>query len=109
MLPVESITSRIYFIRDHKVMLDRDLAVLYGVETKQLKRAVRRNIDRFPSDFMFELTRDEYNSLRSQFGTFKRVKGFEMSADVGFTEQGVAMIKSVAIPFIKFPKKELCY
>ena len=73
-----------------------------------MMRGRHGNQHRFPSDFMFELTGDEYNSLRSQFGTFKRVKGFEMSADVGFTEQGVAMIKSVAIPFIKFPKRELC-
>ena len=53
MLPVENITNKIYFIRDHRIMLDRDLAELYDVETKQLKRAVKRNIDRFPSDFMF--------------------------------------------------------
>jgi hypothetical protein len=56
MLPVESITSKIYFIRDHKVMLDRDLAELYGAETKQLKRAVSRNKERFPDDFIFVLT-----------------------------------------------------
>ena len=66
MLPAENITSKIYFIRKQKVMLDRDLAELYGVETGQLKRAVRRNVDRFPSDFMFVLTIKENNSLRCQ-------------------------------------------
>ena len=68
----KQIEQTILLIRGQKVMLDRDLADLYGVETKQLKRAVRRNVHRFPPDFMFELTRKEYNSLRSQFGTFKR-------------------------------------
>ena len=71
-IPVAHIESRILLIRGQKVMIDRDLSELYGVETKQLKRAVRRNLDRFPSDFMFEMTREEYNSLRSQFGTLKR-------------------------------------
>ena len=71
-IPVAHIESRILLIRGQKVMIDRDLSELYGVETKQLKRAVRRNLDRFPSDFMFEITREEYNSLRSQFGTLKR-------------------------------------
>ena len=64
MLPVETITSKIYFIRDHKVMLDRDLAELYGVETKVLKQAVRRNKRRFPDDFMFILTNQEVKNLR---------------------------------------------
>ena len=68
-LPEEVISSKIYFIRDQKVMLDNDLASLYAVETKQLKRQVRRNIERFPEDFMFELTQVEYEILRSQFGT----------------------------------------
>lgn len=95
MLPVESITSRIYFIRDHKVMLDRDLADLYGVETKQLKRAVRRNIDRFPSDFMFELTIKENNSLRCQFGTLEGKGKHSKYLPLAFTEQGVAMLSSV--------------
>jgi hypothetical protein len=65
----ETIASRIYLIRGIKVMLDRDLAELYEGETAQLKRAVRRNIDRFPSDFMFELTHQEFSNLRSQFVT----------------------------------------
>ena len=68
-LPDEIITSKIYLIRDQKVMVDIDLAELYQVETKQLKRQVRRNIERFPEDFMFELTKEESDNLRSQFGT----------------------------------------
>ena len=63
-MPLESIANRIYLIRDHKVMLDRDLAELYGVATKVLKQAVRRNINRFPEDFMFELSWEEEDSLR---------------------------------------------
>ena len=70
-VPIESIISKIVFVRGEKVLLDGDLAELYGVETKQLKRAVRRNIDRFPLDLMFELTKEEYDSLRYQFGTLK--------------------------------------
>ena len=86
-IPVESITERIYFIRGNKVMLDRDLAVLYGVETKQLKRAVRSNIDRFPADFMFELTCDELQILRCQFGTSSW--GGPRYIPMAFTEQGI--------------------
>ena len=71
-VPIESIISKNIFLRGEKVLLDRDLAELYNVETKQLKRAVRRNIKRFPLDFMFQLTKEEYQSLRSQFGTLKR-------------------------------------
>ncbi len=66
---MERIARKIYLMRSVKVMLDRDLAELYGVETKVLKQAVRRNIDRFPADFMIELTRDESNNLRSQLVT----------------------------------------
>ena len=69
---LEAVVSKIISLRGEKVLLDLDLAELYGVETKQLKRAVRRNIDRFPPDFMFELTKEEYDSLRYQFGTLKR-------------------------------------
>ena len=68
----EFIMSKILLIRDQKVMIDSDLARLYGVETKQLKRQVRRNFDRFPDDFMFELTKSEFEILRSQFGTIKQ-------------------------------------
>jgi hypothetical protein len=71
-LLVEQITSKIYLVRGVKVMLDRDLAELYGVETKVLKQAVKRNIKRFPKDFMFELTKSEEQSLRSQIVTLKR-------------------------------------
>jgi len=69
MIPDEIITNKIYLIREQKVMLDKDLAELYGVENKQLKRQVRRNIERFPKDFMFELTKEEFENLKSQFGT----------------------------------------
>ena len=75
-------------------MLDRDLAELYGVEVKQLKRQVKRNQDRFPADFMFELSRDEYNALRSQFGTLKRGEHSKY-LPYAFTEQGVSMLSSV--------------
>lgn len=81
-------------MRDEKVLLDSDLAELYGVETKQLKRSVRRNFDRFPKDFMFQLSREEYNSLRSQFGTLKRGEHTKYLPYV-FTEQGIAMLSSV--------------
>jgi len=93
MLPAETITSKIYYIRKSKVMLDRDLAELYGVETGQLKRAVRRNIDRFPKDFMFELNDEEHENLRCQFGTSSW--GGTRYKPMAFTEQGVAMLSSV--------------
>ena len=92
--PIENITGKIYVIRSQKVMLDRDLADLYGAETKQLKRAVRRNQQRFPSDFMFELTREEYNSLRCQFGSLER-GAHSKYLPMAFTEQGIAMLSSV--------------
>jgi hypothetical protein len=94
LMPTELIQRKIMVIRGEKVMIDRDLAELYGVETKQLKRAVRRNLHRFPSDFMFELSREEYNSLRSQFGTLKRGTHSKY-LPMAFTEQGVAMLSSV--------------
>ncbi|MBW6537436.1 MAG: ORF6N domain-containing protein [Mariniphaga sp.] len=90
----ERITKAIYLIRDQKVMLDSDLANLYGVETKVLKRAVRRNINRFPEDFMFELTKEEWENLRSHFGTSSEWGGTRYPPFV-FTEQGVAMLSSV--------------
>lgn len=93
-IPDEIIMNKIYFIRGYKVMLDYDLAKLYQVETKHLKRQVRRNIERFPEDFMFELTEKEYNSLRSQFGTLKRGEHTKF-LPFAFTEQGVAMLSSV--------------
>ena len=89
----EIISSKIYIIRQQKVMLDNDLADLYVVETKQLKRQVRRNIERFPEDFMFELTQHEAENLRSQFGTSSW--GGSRYVPMAFTEQGVAMLSSV--------------
>jgi len=91
---IEQITGKIYHIRGTKIMLDRDLALLYGVETRVLKQAVRRNIQRFPDDFMFELTKDEEKSLRSQFVTLKRGRHSKYTS-FAFTEQGVAMLSSV--------------
>lgn len=93
-IPSEIITNKIYFIRGHKVMIDIDLATLYDVENKQLKRQVRRNIERFPEDFMFELTSIEYEILRSQFGTLKQ-GGHSKYLPMVFTEQGIAMLSSV--------------
>ncbi len=94
-IPTETIAARIYLIRGIKVMLDRDLAELYEVETAQLKRAVRRNIDRFPDDFMFDLTRKELDNWRCQFGTSNRDKMGLRHKPMAFTEQGVAMLSSV--------------
>ena len=85
--------SLIHDIRGYKVMFDFDLAALYGVETKRLKESVRRNIDRFPEDFMIELTREEFQELRTQSATSKR--GGIRYAPMAFTEQGVAMLSSV--------------
>ncbi|MBW2430587.1 MAG: ORF6N domain-containing protein, partial [Deltaproteobacteria bacterium] len=93
-IATEDIVQRIYFIRGVKVMLDRDLAALYEVETKVLKQAVRRNIGRFPPDFMFELTKDENSSLRSQNVTLKRGQHSKY-LPFAFTEQGVSMLSSV--------------
>ena len=90
---VERITAKIYLIHGTKVMMDRDLAELYGVETKVLKQAVRRNIDRFPEDFMFELTKDEFENLRSQIVTSSW--GGTRYPPMAFTEQGVAMLSNV--------------
>jgi len=94
LVPIEIIASKIYLIRDLKVMLDRDLAELYGVETKVLKQAVRRNIDRFPADFMFELTKGENQSLRSQNVTLKRGQHSKY-LPFAFTEHGVLMLSTV--------------
>ncbi len=91
---LQLIQSKIYEIRGQKVMLDRDLAELYGIETKVLKQAVKRNLKRFPSDFMFELTQDEFECLRSQFVT-SNARGGTRYMPFAFTEQGVAMLSSV--------------
>ncbi|MFT4202924.1 MAG: ORF6N domain-containing protein [Chitinophagaceae bacterium] len=106
---IQSIQNRIYEIRGERVILDRDLASLYEVETKRLKEAVKRNIKRFPKDFMFQLTKEEWDSLRSQFATSnnqntplrsqsvtsKNGRGGTRYLPYAFTEQGVAMLSGV--------------
>jgi hypothetical protein len=92
-VPVEKVWQKIIVIRKEKVILDRDLAELYCVETKQLKRAVRRNNSRFPKDFMFILSQEELQNLRSHFGTSSW--GGTRYPPYAFTEQGVAMLSSV--------------
>ena len=95
LIPDEVIMNKIYLIRGKKVMLDRDLGQLYNVETKQLKRAVRRNIRRFPEDFMFELSKEELDKWRCQFGASnKEIMGLRVSP-FAFTEYGVIMLASV--------------
>ena len=89
----EFIAGKIYVIRNQKVMNDADLAALYCVETKTLKRAVRRNIERFPDDFMFELSMEEFNNLRYQSGTSSW--GGSRHLQMVFTEQGVAMLSGI--------------
>ena len=96
LIPAEIIEKKIYMIRGHKVMLDNDLAELYGVETKRLNEQVRRNPKRFPNDFMFQLTKEETESLRSHFATLKSGRGKHRKyLPYAFTEQGVAMLSSV--------------
>ena len=95
-IPMETIRGKIYLIRGQKVLLDSDLADLYGVDTKRLNEKVRRNIGRFPADFMFQLGEDEYASLRSQIATLKSGRGAHRKyLPTVFTEQGVAMLSSV--------------
>ena len=94
LVPVEIIQNKIYLIRGRKVMLDRDLAELYGVTTGNLNKAVKRNAERFPSDFMYMLSKEESDSLSFQFGSLKRGEHFKYLPTV-FTEQGVAMLSSV--------------
>ncbi|MCK4422660.1 MAG: ORF6N domain-containing protein [Candidatus Omnitrophica bacterium] len=91
----EIIEDKILLIRGKKVILDRDLAKLYGVETAQLKRQVKRNIERFPEDFMFVLTKQELKNWRCQFGTSKSIQMGLRYFPIVFTEQGVAMLSSV--------------
>jgi hypothetical protein len=94
-VPDEVVIDKIYLIRGMKVMLDRDMAKLYGVATRRLKEQVRRNIDRFPEDFMFEMTTEELENWRSQFATSNReVMGLRRPPFV-FTEHGVLMLSSV--------------
>ena len=94
-IPIERIAAQIYLIRGQSVMLDADLASLYGVETKNLNKAVSRNQDRFPDDFMFHLTTEEWDALRFQIGTSNTGRGGRRYAPRVFTEQGVAMLSSV--------------
>ncbi len=96
-MDLQIIQNRIYEVRGQRIMLDFDLAELYEVETRILKQAVRRNINRFPKDFMFELTRDEYISLRSQFVTLEESGRGKHSKynPFAFTQEGVAMLSSV--------------
>ena len=98
MIPIEvtTIQNRILLIRNQQVMIDRDIAELYGVETKVLNQAVKRNIDRFPERFMFQLNQDEFHFLRSQFVTSKNeTRGGRQYLPYVFTEQGCAMLSSV--------------
>jgi len=92
-IPQESIETKIIFIRGKKVMLDRDLAQLYGVTTSNLNKAVRRNIERFPEDFMFQLSKEEFENLKFHFGTSSW--GGTRKLPYAFTENGVAMLSSV--------------
>ncbi len=95
-MELKTIQSRIFEIRGLKVMMDFDLAELYETETKRLKEAVRRNIDRFPPDFLFEISRDEYNFLRTQNATLESGKGkYSKYLPFAFTEQGVAMLSGI--------------
>ena len=95
MIPDETIMNKIYLVRGQKVMMDRDLAELYGVETRTLKQQVKRNISRFPLDFMFELTKDELEEWRSQFGSSNRELMGLRIPPFAFTEHGVLMLASV--------------
>jgi hypothetical protein len=94
LIPRERIERSILLIRGHKVMLDADLAALYGVNTRALNQAVKRNIARFPSDFAFQLTQSEFDALRSQFVTSKG-RGGRRYLPYAFTENGLAMLSSV--------------
>ncbi len=92
---IQSIERRIYLIRGHKVMIDEDLAELYGESTKRLNQQVNRNRKRFPEDFMFQLTKEEAEILRSQFAISRSLHGGRRSLPYVFTEHGVAMLSSV--------------
>ncbi len=93
LLPDEMIMDKIYLIRGQKVMLDQDLAALYGVDTRRLNEQVKRNPNRFPEDFMFQLTSEEFENLKSQFATSKW--GGRRKLPNAFTEHGVLMMRSV--------------
>lgn len=91
----EVVINKIYLVRDQKVMLDSDLAELYGVQTFRLNEQVKRNIDRFPEDFMFQLSEDEWDSLTSQIAISKKGRGGRRTLPYVFTEHGVLMLSSV--------------
>ncbi|MEC5145143.1 ORF6N domain-containing protein [Chitinophaga sp. 212800010-3] len=95
LVPDEIVTGKIYFVRGQKIMLDRDLAVLYGVETKRLKEAVRRNKTRFPGDFMFEMNAKELENWRTQFASSKQDRQGLRYAPFCFTEHGVTMLSCI--------------
>lgn len=95
MIPDDMLVNKIYAIRDQKVMLDSDLAELYGVETFRLNEQVKRNLRRFPDDFMFQLAEDEWESLISQFAMSKKGRGGRRTLPYVFTEHGVLMLSSV--------------
>lgn len=95
MITIEGLAQRILLIRDQKVMLDADLAELYGVPTKRFNEQVKRNIDRFPADFMFQLTDEEHEVLRSQFATSNTGRGGRRYAPYAFTEHGAIMAATI--------------
>ncbi len=93
---LERILTKIYFIRGKKVIIDKDLALLYGVETKRLKEQVKRNNSRFPEDFIFQLTAEEYNALKSQNATLEKGRGKHSKyLPFAFTQEGIVMLSSV--------------
>ena len=95
-LPTEVIHSKIYLIRNQRVLLDRDLAELYGVETRVLNQSVKRNINRFPEDFMFQLNKEEFENWKSQYVISNKISKMAIRRHpYAFTEQGVAMLSSV--------------
>lgn len=94
-IPLEHISDKILIFREQKVLMDRDIALLYGIETKRLKEAVRRNVDRFPIDFMFEMSNEEFKNWRSKFASSNLDKMGLRYKPMLFTEQGIAMLSSV--------------
>ena len=94
-IPDEVVMSKIYMVRDQKVMLDRDLAELYGVATKMLKQAVKRNMTRFPEDFMFEMNKEEFENWRSHFVTSREDRQGLRYMPFCFTKQGVTMLSCI--------------
>lgn len=94
-IPIERIASFVFVLREEKIILDSDLADLYGVTTGNLNKAVKRNLKRFPDDFMFQITQEEYDSLLFQNGISKKGRGGRRTLPYAFTEQGIAMLASV--------------